>query len=424
MDGAPIRRLLVPLQRTPVRLLEMSPNFPLADRGTGDLGWRPIVPATLMLLPIVFLVIGTVLLVFSADFLVKGASRLAAAVGISPLVIGLTVVAFGTSAPELAVSVMSAFRGQADLALGNVIGSNIFNVLMILGLAALVTPLVVAKQLVRLDVPVMIAASFLILWAGMDGRISRLEGIGLFALALLYTTFLIRQSRRESATVAAAKAHELEQELGLEVVDETPIWKDVGAIALGIAGLVFGAKFLVDGAVDIARMLGVSELIIGLTIVAAGTSLPEAATSVVAAMRGERDIAVGNAVGSNIFNILVVLGLASVVAPAGIAVNAEAQRFDIPFMILVAITCLPVFLKSYRIGRWNGAAFIGAYLLYLADLIFTSKDCSFAGEFHSILELVIAPLIGIVLLWMLFRGLTRKPASEAERLPGTSPPQD
>jgi cation:H+ antiporter len=253
--------------------------------------------------------LGLVALVVGAELLVRGASKLALSFGISSLVVGLTVVAFGTSAPEMAVSVQSSWSGRVDIALGNVVGSNIFNVLVILGLSALVTPLVVHQQVIRQEVPVMIGVS-LLLWAlALDGGISRWEGILLAALVVGYTVLLIRQSRRETAAVQA----EVEAEYQ-EAFDGPPRGWDShwGAQALlilaGLALLVAGAQWLVEAAVGFARQFGVSELIIGLTIVAAGTSLPEVATSVMAAIRGERDIAVGNVVGSNIFNILAVLG--------------------------------------------------------------------------------------------------------------------
>lgn len=316
-----------------------------------------------------FLVLGLVLMIGGAEWLVRGASRVAAAAGISPLVIGLTVVAFGTSSPELAVSVMSAFKGQADLALGNVVGSNLFNVLFILGISALIVPLVVAQQLVRFDVPVMILASLLVLPMGWDGSIGRLDGAILFAGAIAYTVFLIRQSRRE-------ENEEIQAEYaGAFGGTRTETWaKNIALIVLGLAGLMLGSKWLVSSAVSIAEAFGVSELVIGLTIVAAGTSMPEVATSVVAAMKGERDIAVGNVVGSNIFNIVCVLGLSSLVAPAGIRVSEAALHFDVPVMIAVAVACLPVFFSGNRISRFNGAAFLFFYVVYVVYLIFTATN--------------------------------------------------
>jgi len=352
---------------------------------------------------IALLILGLILLVVSAEWLVKGASRLAGACGISPLVIGLTVVAFGTSAPELSVSVMSAFKGQADLALGNVVGSNIFNVLFILGVASLVTPLIVAQQLVRLDVPVMIVVSVMVLVLGYDGSIGRLDGLLLFAGGVGYTVFLIRQSRKESNSAVKA---EYDQEFGGKPEKSNPLI-DIGLILVGIGGLVIGSKFLVDGAVEIAQYFGVSELIIGLTIVSAGTSLPEVATSVVAAYRGERDIAVGNVVGSNIFNILCVLGLSSIIAPSGINVAAPALAFDIPIMIAVAVACLPIFFAGYQISRLNGAIFLAFYVAYVVYLIFSSTGHQAFPAYQKVLAYGVAPITLITLVFIGFRAVQK-----------------
>jgi cation:H+ antiporter len=302
-------------------------------------------------------VLGLVLLIGGSEMLVRGASRLATAVGVSPLVVGLTVVAFGTSAPELAVSVQSALAGQSGLAVGNVVGSNILNVLLILGLSAVILPLTVAQQLIRLDVPLMIAASLLFFVFALDGVLGRGESGLLFAGAAAYTVFCIRQSRKESARV--------QQEYAEEFADPAPgkhgrgyVVGQFALIAGGLLLLLLGARWLVDGAVTFARQLGVSELIIGLTIIAIGTSLPEIATTVMASLRGERDIAVGNVIGSNLFNLLVVIGVTGIVAPAGVTVPAAALRFDIPVMIAVAVACLPVFFSGGRIARWEGGLFL------------------------------------------------------------------
>ncbi len=314
---------------------------------------------------ILFFVLGLGLLVIGADALVRGSSRIASALGISPLVIGLTVVAFGTSAPELAISVKAALADQPGIALGNVIGSNIFNVLFILGLSALIAPLAVSQQLIRLDVPLMIGVSILVLVLALDGRISRFEGMLLFVGLLFYIALLFKQSRTESAQVK----DEYAREFGVreQVADRWPL--NGALVAGGLALLVLGSKWLVDSAVIIAHYFGVSELVIGLTIVAAGTSLPELVTSVVASLRGERDIAVGNIVGSNLFNLLSVLGLASAVSPAGMAVSSAVIAFDMPVMIVVALVCLPIFFSGGIISRWEGALLFGYYLAYTLYLI-------------------------------------------------------
>jgi cation:H+ antiporter len=344
-------------------------------------------------LTMVLFVLGIVILVAGAELLVRGASRLAAALGISPLVIGLTVVAFGTSSPEMAVSAQSALAGQTDLALGNVVGSNIFNVLFILGLSALIVPLVVAQQLVRLDVPLMVAASVAVLLLGMDGAFGRLDGALLFGGAVAYTAFLVRQSRRETAAVRA----EYESEFGEAAAGPVSWVRDTLLVLGGLALLVLGSRWLVNGAVEIATALGVSELVIGLTIVAAGTSLPEVATSVLASLRGERDIAVGNVVGSNIFNILVVLGFSGFVAPGGVAVAPSALRFDIPVMIAVAVACLPIFFTGHLISRWEGLLFLGYYAAYTAYLVLAATRSEALPAFAGAMTLFVLPLTAVTL---------------------------
>ena len=342
------------------------------------------------------LILGTALLVAGAEFLVRGASKLAAAAGVSPLVVGLTVVAFGTSAPELAVSTHAALAGEADIAVGNVVGSNIFNILFILGLSALITPLAVARQLVRLDIPIMAGASVLLPLLGMDGKIGRLDGLLLFSLIVAYTVFLIRQSRRESQQVR----EEYAREFGVGAAEKTPrAWAaDLGWMAGGLVMLVLGSRWLVEGAVRVALDLGLSELTIGLTVIAAGTSLPEVATSVVASLRGERDIAVGNAVGSNIFNLLAVLGLAGLAAPDGVPVSLEALRFDIPVMILVALACAPAFLTGLVVQRWEGFLFLAYYLAYLAHLLLAGAGHpALPGLDGAVLSLMI-PLTALAVL--------------------------
>jgi len=338
---------------------------------------------------ILILIAGLVLLVAGAEVLVKGASRIAFMFGLSPLVIGLTIVAYGTSSPELMVSVQSSLAGQPDIALGNVVGSNIFNVLLILGISALITPLVVAQQLIRLDVPILIGVSCLTLMFGLDGKISRVDGAIFLIGIILYTTFLLIQSRKERNPEVT---EEYESEYGGSTArSPQQIAINIGFIVLGLGLLVLGSKFLVDSSIAIARSFGVSELVIGLTLVAAGTSLPELATSVVASMRGERDIAVGNVIGSNIFNILAVLGGSSLFSADGLTVSASALRFDIPVMIAVAVICLPVFITGQLIARWEGLLFLSYYVAYTAYLIMDSANYETLPIFSNILLFVVFP---------------------------------
>jgi cation:H+ antiporter len=347
-------------------------------------------------------ILGLLLLIAGAELLVRGASGLAVAAGVTPLIIGLTVVAFGTSSPELAVSIMSAISGYADIALGNVIGSNIFNVLFILGLSALIVPLVVSRQLVRLDVPLMIALSVLLLLLSLDGKISQIDGLFLSAGLVGYMSLLFYQNKRHNSQ--AAGNHK-------ETILKNPTSKlrscaaNVFCIAGGLILLVVGSRWLIDGAVAFASRLGVSELVIGITIVAAGTSLPEAATSVVAGIRGERDIAVGNIVGSNIFNILFVLGLSSLFSPYGINVAPAALRFDLPVMIAVAVACLPVFFTGYIIARWEGLLFLGYYAAYTIYLFLSASAHSALPAFSRVMLMYVIPLTVLIIIIMLIRAI-------------------
>lgn len=353
----------------------------------------------------ILFVAGLVLLVAGAESLVRGASKLAAGLGISPLVIGLTVVAFGTSAPEMAVSTMAGLSGQADIALGNVVGSNIFNVLFILGLSAMITPLAVSQQLIRLDVPLMVVVSALVWCLGWDGVIGRWEAAGLFCGLVGYTVFLIRQSRKESAAIRAEYTQEFS---GAECSASAGRLRQIAYIAAGLAMLVLGSKWLVDGAVTAARLFGISELIIGLTVVAAGTSLPEVATSVVASIRGERDIAVGNVVGSNIFNTLGVLGVSGALSPHGIRVSPAAMSFDIPVMIAVAAACLPVFFCGNRISRWEGILFFGYYIAYTLYLILAAAQHAALPMFGAVMMRFIIPLTAVTFAVLAWRSVKRR----------------
>ena len=345
----------------------------------------------------VYLIAGLVLLVAGAEVLVRGAAKLAAQFGIPPLIIGLTVVAFGTSAPETAVSVQAALNGSGDIAIGNVLGSNIANVLLILGMTSLIAPLIVSRQLIRLDVPIMIGASLVTYALAWDGSLSRLDGALLFSAVVGYTLFLISSSRRASA--AAAADDEFAKEFGL---DETPkpyaTLINAALVVVGLVLLVTGSNFLVEGAVSLARALGLSELVIGLTVIAIGTSLPELATSILAAIRGERDIAVGNIVGSNIFNLLCVLGLASLVSPAAISVASSALAFDFPVMIAVAVACLPIFFTGYAINRWEGLLFLAYYAAYTGYLVMVSAGRPFAETFGDAMIGYVVPLTAVTLL--------------------------
>lgn len=341
---------------------------------------------------------GLVALTVGADLLVRGASKLALSFGISPLVIGLTVVALGTSAPEMAVSVGAVFNGTGDIAVGNVVGSNIANVLLILGLTAAIAPIAVADQIVRQEVPIMIAVSVLLTALAYDGVLARLEGALLLALLLAYLWLLIRQARRVSkARRAPADAAPTQAASGWD-----GHWGvQAGLVVGGLALLVFGADFLVGAAVTIARALGVSDLVIGLTVVAVGTSMPEIATSLLAALRGERDIAVGNVVGSNTFNVLGCLGLSALLAEPGIAVSEAARSFDLWVMLAVTCACLPIAITGREIARWEGCAFLGFYGAYLGYLVLTAKQHEALATFTATMTWVLPIAVVIITLSLL-----------------------
>lgn len=356
--------------------------------------------------------VGLVALVAGAELLVRGASRMAAAVGVSPLIVGLTVVAFGTSAPELAVSVSASLAGQPDIAVGNVVGSNIFNVLLILGLSALIIPLVVDQKLIRFDVPLMIVISLAVWGFGVDGRIGRVEGSLLFAGLLSYMVWCVTAARRESAAVKQEYENAFRGDGALPLSEPSRVgvksllWQ-VLLIAAGLVLLVVGAGWLVDGATQIARRMGVSELVIGLTIIAGGTSLPEVATSIVAAVRGERDIAVGNVVGSNLFNMLGVLGLSAAVAPEGLPVAGQALQFDIPVMVVATAACLPIFFTGHLIARWEGALFFGYFLAYTTTLVLIATGSQMLPVFQLLMFGFVVPLTLITLLIGVVRAIHR-----------------
>ena len=344
---------------------------------------------------------GLALLVLGASLLVRGSSKLALSFGISPLVVGLTIVAFGTSAPEVAVSVGAVLDGKTDIAIGNVVGSNIFNVLFILGISALIAPLVVNIQLIRQEVPIMIGASFLLLALGLDGRLSFFDGGVLFVLLVAYTVFLIVQSRRETQLAKDEYASEIKPAAPGAWDDRLPV--QLLLIAAGLAALVFGSEYLVQASVSFAKAMGVSDLIIGLTIVAAGTSMPEVATSITAAIKGERDIAVGNVVGSNTFNILGCLGIASVVSPSGLGVPSSLLALDMWVMLATALACLPVFLTGREIARWEGGVFLAYYAAYVAWLILAAQQHAALGTFSAVLMGFIAPLTVVTLVAVMIR---------------------
>ncbi len=353
------------------------------------------------MLNILLFIIGITLLTAGAAWLVSGAARLAGLLGVPALITGLTIVAFGTSAPELVVSAFSAARGQPDVAVGNVLGSNIFNVLFILGVSALIVPLMVARQLVRIDVPLLIVFSAVGWGFTANGTVSTGEGLVLLALLVLYTIMLGLLGRRgEIPEEGLASAHNGPTRA---VATGPSLLYALGGVFFGLAMLALGAHWVVEGAVGLARLWGVPESVIGVTLVAMGTSLPEAATSVVAAIRRQRDIAVGNIVGSNIFNLLGVLGVAAVVAPDGLGVAEAFCRFDVPIMAAVAIVCLPIFISGSRISRTEGGLLLFYYVLYVGLKVLRTEGSAYAGAVESTAVYGLLPATALLLVVSLAR---------------------
>lgn len=354
---------------------------------------------------IAWFALGLALLVVGAEWLVRGASKLAERFGVSPLVIGLTVVAFGTSAPELAVSLKAALAGDTSIAVGNVVGSNIFNVLFILGLSALICPLVVAAPLIRFDVPLLIVVSGLVYGLAADGSLSRGDG-GLLTVGLFsYTGFLFWTGSQKDGSTAPGLA---DSSSGKRHAMIDRFWVQALAIVAGLSLLIVGSQWLVGSATVMAKWLGVSDIVIGLTVVAAGTSLPEVVTSVVASLRGERDIAVGNVIGSNLFNLFGVLGLSSLVTGSGIPVAGSVLQFDLPLMWVTAVVCLPIFFTQALISRWEGGFLLVGYVLYTIYLVLDASHSQALPHYQTALVFFAAPLVGITILAVLIPSLWPK----------------
>lgn len=310
------------------------------------------------------LIAGLVLLYFGADLLVKGAVVIARRLGVGPLVIGLTIVAFGTSMPEMTVSVQAALTGSGDIAAANVVGSNIFNVAFILGLAALICPIRISSQLIRVDTPIMIGVSVLCMLLFRDKRLSRPEGLLLFAGIVVYTWLAFYLARKKPSDIVEREAEEMLREQKTDWLSGRS-WRSIAAVLGGLVLLVLGSKALIAGSIRLAQAFGLSEAVIGLTIVSAGTSLPELATSVVAALRRQPDIAVGNIVGSNIFNILAILGVSSTLVPYA---APGMTAVDLWVMLGIGILLLPLMWTRFNLSRLEGAVMLLCYGLYLAHL--------------------------------------------------------
>lgn len=342
------------------------------------------------------LLCGLALLVAGAELLVRCAVRMAANLKVRPLLIGLTLVAVGSSAPQLTVSLQAALNDTADIAVGSVIGSNIFNILVTLGLSALIIPLRVSRQLVRLDIPLMILASGLVFALALNKQLDRLDGIVLLGGLLVYLALLLRQSRHSGHH---HPRHDLPRTSWLHNL----VLMLAALLLLGLAG-----HLLLGAAVTLATELGLSERIIGLTIIAVSTSLPQLATSLIAAFRGQREIAVGNVIGSNVFNLLGVLGLTALVAPAPLSVSPNALAFDLPVMLGVAALCLPVFYTGYRVTRGEGLLFLGLYLAYGLHVVSFTTGMPLAGKLEHLMLFFVLPALLLFLLLSTLRAWRRQ----------------
>jgi cation:H+ antiporter len=313
-----------------------------------------------MWIDILWLVLGLAVLIAGGEFLVKGSIGIAARAKLSTLVIGMTVVSFGTSAPELLVSIKSAYMEVPEITIGNVVGSNIANIALVLGLTAIIFPMPVSRNSIIFDWPMMMLSGLLFFAFSFGGLIQRWHGVFLFVLLIIFITFLIRNSRKKM------KKRELDiedQEVEHAAVNKTPIWNNIAFLILGLAGLFFGAQWLIDGASNIGEKAGLSKHVIAITIVAFGTSVPELVTSVVAAYKKEMDISVGNLIGSNIFNVMAVIGLTAIIMP--IRVDYEVVTWDMIWMIAIFAILLPMMLIKRKIGRISGVILLSSYFVYI-----------------------------------------------------------
>lgn len=353
--------------------------------------------ADLPLINVIELLSGLVLLIIGAELMVRAAVRLAERLHVRPLIIGLTIVALGSSAPQMTVSLQAALTDNPDIAVGSVVGSGIFNILVTLGLSALIIPLRVSRQLVRLDIPLMIGASLLVFILAWNKDLGRFDGILLLGALALYLGLLLRQSRH-STRPHGTRPQETRQSWLISVL----------MILAGLAMLVFAGRLLLGAAVAVATDLGLSERVIGLTVVAVGTSLPELATSLIAALRGQRDIAVGNVIGANLFNLLGVLGLTALLAPAPLSVSPNALDFDLPVMLAVAALCLPVFYSGYRVTRAEGLLLLGLYLVYGLHVVSFTTGMPLAGKLERLMLFYVLPALLTFLLFTSIRAWRRQ----------------
>ncbi len=348
------------------------------------------------------LVSGLLLLILGAEILVRAAVRLAASLKVRPLIIGLSIVAFGSSAPQMTVSLQATLAGNTDIAVGSVIGSSIFNILVTLGLSALIIPLRVSRQLVRLDIPVMICAALLVFTLSANETLTPVDGLVLLAALVAYLGVLHYQTRHSRRPRT------------LDTVARAPWLSSVLLMLGGLLILVLAGHLLLGAAVDVASDLGLSERIVGLTLIGVGTSLPCLATSLIAAVRGEREIAVGNVIGSSLFNLLGVLGFTALVAPSPLSVSPNALDFDLPVMLGVVALCLPVFYTGYRVTRAEGLVFLSLYLVYALHVVSFTFGMPLATRLEKLMLYYVLPALVAFLVLSTLRAWRRQHKREAQ----------
>jgi cation:H+ antiporter len=351
---------------------------------------------------ILLFVIGLVGLIAGAELFLKAVDHFGLKWGITPLIMGLTVVAFATGAPELAISVKAAFSGSADLVLGNIIGSNIANILLILGITAVISPLNITRRVVSIDVPIVIVASVAVYIMALDGGLSTVDGIILLTGFVAYSYFTFVQIKKNTGDGDVEEVFQYEMSPDELEKGAKFYVKNIGLLLAGLALIVLGSNWMVDSAVTIARILGLSELVIGLTIVSIGTSLPEVATSLSAARKGKADIAVANVMGSNLYNMLLTLGLTLVIAPNILTVSDAAIALDLPFMVAVSIACIPIFIAGFNLTRMDGSIFLFYYITYLTYLVLAALGSPVAESLQTVMAFVVIPLTVVYMIWRIF----------------------
>lgn len=352
---------------------------------------------------ILLFVLGLVGLITGAELFLKAIDHFGLKWGVSPLIMGLTVVAFATGAPELAISIKAAFSGSADLVLGNIIGSNIANILLILGITAIISPINITRRVIRIDVPIVITISVVVYLMSIDGGLSTVDGVILLMGFLAYSYFTYVQIKNNS-NEEEKEGETFQYHLSPDELEKGTFFyiKNGGLLLIGLALIVLGSNWIVDSAVIIARILGLSELVIGLTIISIGTSLPEVATSLSAARKGNADIAVANVMGSNLYNVLLTLALTLIIAPNVLEVSKDAITLDLPFMVLVSMACIPIFIAGFNLTRVDGALFLSYYVTYLTYLVLNAINSPIVSTMQGVILYAAIPLTILYMMWRIY----------------------